>query len=581
MRILGIVGETHDSGLALLQDGVPELVLEEERLNRIKKTTAFPHLSLAAAFETGAVDFSDVDVITIPWHPRQLSFTYLRLLARRFPLSLALLHPDAHGPQSLKIIYINEILWVRLKQKYGGKIPPIVNVGHHNSHAAYYFVSGFEDATVLVMDGYGDDCSTSVYTGTGNRLQQEWSNRFLDSLGVVFTVITEYLGFASFGDEGKVMGLAAYGDDTFVEKFKDFIHLTDDGGYRINMDYFSYDRFGQLRPFKKKFYDQFGPAAGRGETPGQRAMDISFALQSRVEEAILHMVRALLKRYPSKNLVLSGGVAMNCVANAKILTETDYERIWIPPSASDSGVPLGSALWHHYQDLDNPRNFELTHAYYGQSYSDDEIEKALDAAGLSYERLDERELLSRVGKDIADGNIIGWLQGRFEMGPRALGNRSILADPRRAEMKDIINARVKHREAFRPFAPVVMAEHASDYFEIDQPDPFMTIAPKVRPDKVDAIPAVVHEDMTGRFQTVDRAGNARYYGVIEAFYKLTGVPVILNTSFNKQEPIVSTPAEAISCFLRTDMDVLALGNYYSTDRSAAAIKQAHDLFGAE
>jgi carbamoyltransferase len=279
---------------------------------------------------------------------------------------------------------------------------------------------------------------------------------------------------------------------------------------------------------------------------------------------------------------MTGGVALNCVANAKILEHTDVRRLWVPPCASDTGAPLGSALWHYHQQLGNARGFELQHPFYGQAYSDARTERALAAAGLRYRSFAETpQLLRRVAQDLADGKIVGWFQGCFEMGPRALGNRSILADPRRPDMKDVLNAQVKKREAFRPFAPAVLLERAGEFFEIAQPDPFMTLAPRVRADKRDVIPAAVHVDGTGRIQTVERAANPRYYGLIEEFGRLTGVPVLLNTSFNRREPIVASPEEAIACYLRTGMDVLVLGDFYTTDRGPnGAAEQVSDRAAA-
>ncbi len=293
------------------------------------------------------------------------------------------------------------------------------------------------------------------------------------------------------------------------------------------------------------------------------------------EEIILHLVRALLKKHPVRNLCMTGGVALNCVANAKILEQTDVQRLWVPPCASDTGAPLGSALWHYHQNLGHPRGFELKHALYGKAYGDDEIVKALEVAGLGYRRMSQDQLLPRVAKDLADGKVVGWFQGRFEMGPRALGNRSILADPRRADMRDILNAKVKKRESFRPFAPAVLVERAHEFFEIDQPDPFMTLAPRVRAECRDRIPAAVHVDGTGRIQTVERSTNPRYYGLIEEFGRLTGVPVLLNTSFNRTEPIVASPADAVNCYLRTEMDVLVMGDFYTTDRGPASAARVH------
>jgi carbamoyltransferase len=293
---------------------------------------------------------------------------------------------------------------------------------------------------------------------------------------------------------------------------------------------------------------------------------------------MVHIARGLARAHPSRNLCVTGGVALNCVANARLLRDTDFDRVWVPPCASDTGAPLGSALWHHHQTLGGARTYRMTHAFLGLQYSDEAIERALDAAGMRYERMSEPELVVRVARDLADSKIVGWFQGRFEIGPRALGNRSILASPLRLEIKDIINARVKFREPFRPFAPAVIEERAAEVFEVAGPDPFMTLAPRVRREKMPAIPAVVHVDGTARLQTVGRDANPRFHRLIEAFAQLTGVPVLLNTSFNKQEPIVARPEEAVSCFLRTDMDVLVLGSFYSTDRKKDAVARARAAF---
>jgi len=574
VRILGIVAKTHDSGLALLHDGKPEFVLEEERFNRAKRTKKFPKFSLATAVNELHLDLADIDVITTPWNIAQLRRTALGLIARRFPLSLSLLLPGAHESQQNQIMVLNQYLANGLRRQFGaGKLPPIVNIGHHDSHAAMFFVSPFEEALALVMDGYGDDGSSSAYVGRGNRLERLWSTDILNSLGLVYTFVTEHLGFAGFGDEGKVMALAAFGEDTYVERFRDVVHLAPDGRYAVNMSYFSYGAFGQLRPIRRKFTEAFGAPRAPHEPLTDQHRDLAFALQAVTEEVVLHMVRALLKAFPQRDLCMAGGVALNCVANAKILEHTDVRRVWVPPCASDTGAPFGSALWHYHQNLGQPRNFELRHPFYGQAYGDDHIQRALQSAGLRYHRLAEPQLMRRVAQDLADGKIVGWFQGRFEMGPRALGNRSILADPRRADMRDVLNDKVKRREPFRPFAPAVLVERASEYFELDQPDPFMTLAPRVRPDKHTVIPAAVHIDGTGRIQTVERSANPRYYGLIEEFGRLTGVPVLLNTSFNRKEPIVARPEEAIACYLRSGMDVLVLGDFYTTDRGTVGTGQ--------
>jgi carbamoyltransferase len=556
--------------MALLNDGSPELVLEEERLNREKRTKKFPERGLRAAFEELKLGIADVDVITVPWDVARLRKAAFALVARRLPLSLSLMLSSAHPVQGSKIVTLDRYLLKRLGEVFGPvRLPPLVSVAHHDAHAAMFFVSPFENALVLVMDGYGDDASSSAYVGRGNRLVRHWSTGILNSVGLVYTFVTNYLGFARFGDEGKVMALAAFGADTYVERFRDVIAVTPDGGYAVDMSYFDYPTFGQLRPFRRKFIDTFGPPRAPDEPITDRHRDLAYSLQAVTEEVVLHIVRTLARTFPERDLCMAGGVALNCVANAKILESTDVRRVWVPPGASDTGAPLGSTLWHYYGQLGRQRNFELKHAYYGQAFGDREIERALQAAGLHYVRLAEADLLCQVAQDLADGKVVGWFQGRFEMGPRALGNRSILADPRRPGIRDQLNAKVKRREAFRPFAPAVPVERAAEFFELDQPDPFMTLAPRVRADKRDVIAAAVHVDGTARVQTVDRAANPRYYGLIEEFGRLTGVPVLLNTSFNVREPIVARPEEAIACYLRTNMDVLAMGDFYTTDRRPA------------
>ena len=578
MKILGIVTETHDAGIALLEDGIPILVIEEERLNRQKHTREFPSLALHEVFEAAGHRFADIDVITTPWDMRRLRLTVLKAIFGRLPASLSLLLPSTQTTQERGIVLLNFWLRYNLKRQFRGqRLPKILNVGHHESHAAIFFVSPFEEASILVIDGYGDDTATSTFTGAGNRVDRHWHGRFFDSIGMIYTLVTVYLGFHPF-EEGTVMALAACGDTTFVDSMRDIVRLEPGGRFSINMDYFSHDKYGMLKPFTPRFIDTFGLPRAPGEMLTDRHRAVARALQAVTEEVVLHVARHLATTYPSRNLVLTGGVALNCVANARILRDTDFRQVWVPPCASDTGAPLGSALWHHHQTLGNPREFEMAHAFHGLAYGPDHARRALVAAGLAFEELDEAQLLRRVARDLAENRIVGWFQDRFEMGPRALGNRSILASPLRREIRDQINARIKYREPFRPFAPAVLAEYAADYFEISQPDPFMTLAPRVRPDKVDVIPAAVHVDGTGRIQTVERRSNPRYYGVIEEFMKLTGVPVLLNTSFNKQEPIVARPEEAISCFLRTGMDTLVLGNFYTRDRPLAAIARAREAF---
>jgi carbamoyltransferase len=507
---------------------------------------------------------ADIDVLTTPWNTRELRKTAVKVILRRLPASLALMLPRANTAQTSGIMLLK--FWLKLDlRRYLQtiRLPALVQVGHHDAHAAIFFVSPFEEAAVLVMDGYGDASATSAYVGRQNALECYWRGEFFDSLGMLYTLVTHHLGFRTF-EEGTVMALAACGSGTYVAKFREIVHLREGGQFSLNRDYLRHDRYGQMWPFTQKFLEAFGPPRQLDEPITDRHRDVAYALQATTEETVLHVVRALSVAHPSRNLCLTGGVALNCVANARILRDTDYERVWVPPCASDSGAPLGSALWHYHQTLGHPRRLELTHAFYGTAYSDAEIARAFDGAGLTYQRLGEQELIALVAQRISEGRIIGWFQGRFEMGPRALGNRSILADARNPQMKDQLNTRIKQREPFRPFAPAVLVERVSEFFEIDQPDPFMTMAPKVRPEKVDLIPAAVHVDGTARIQTVDRAANPRFYDLIEAFGRLTGVPVILNTSFNHREPIVASPADAVDCYLRSGMDVLVLGDFVSS-----------------
>ena len=578
MNILGIVTKSHDTGLALLQDGTPAYILEEERFNRQKHTLEFPVHCLDAIFGDGRLKFEDIDVLTTPWQMDRLRPTFYHNVTDKLPASLNLLRPGAHRVQASAIVNLPFRLWMGLGRRYGfRKVPKIVQVAHHNSHAAVFNVSPFEEAAVLVMDGYGDDTSTSGYIGQGTKLERVWHSSFFDSLGMLYTCVTEYLGFKVF-EEGTVMALAACGGPTYVDKFKELIELLPNGQFRINRDYIAFDTHGLIRPFKWKFYETFGPARSRKDPLTDHHRDIAYALQATIEEVILHIVRDMEKRQPSRNLVISGGVGLNCVANARILRDTKFERVWVPPCASDTGAPLGSALWYWHQVLGNPRTFEMKHAFYGTDFTDAEIRAALDKAGLSYKKYEEDDLLRLVAGLLSEQKIVGWFQGRAEMGPRALGNRSILSDARDNKIKDLINAKIKHREAFRPFAPVVLLERAQEYFEVSQPDPFMTLAPRIRPDKISSIPAAAHVDGTGRIQTIERSANPRYYGVIEEYAKITGIPVILNTSFNRQEPVVNSPEQAISCFLRTEMDALVMGDYYTSDRNPEAVKRARDTF---
>lgn len=574
MNILGIVTKTHDTGAAILRDGMPTAIMEEERFNRDKHTQLFPAGALAAALRMSQLEIADIDVVTAPWNVGQLRRAFRNIVTAELPASLNLLRPAAHSTQNSGIVFLRQRLKQGIRRGLGaGRFPDIVEVAHHDAHAAIFFVSPFDEAAVLVMDGYGDTSATSAYIGRGTNLTRQWSAGFFDSLGALYTSMTIHLGFKPF-EEGTVMALAACGGPTYRDRFRDIVVLQDGGRFTLNRDYVSFHTHGLVRPFTRRFLEVFGPPRLPGEPLTDRHRDLAFALQAVTEDAVLHIVRSMEAVTPSRNLCISGGVALNCVANARILRDTAFERVWVPPCASDTGAPLGSALFHWHQTLGKPRHMEMRHAFYGTSYTDAEITAALQAAGLAFVHMPDGDLYRRVAGDLAAKRVVGWFQDRFEMGPRALGNRSILSDPRDLQIKDILNARIKQREAFRPFAPAVLAERAHEFFEIEQPDPFMTMAPRVRPEMVSVIPAAVHVDGTGRIQTIDKSANPRFHALISAFAEVTGVPVLLNTSFNRQEPVVASPEDAISCYLRTNMDVLVLGNFYVTDRSAEGTRKA-------
>jgi len=415
---------------------------------------------------------------------------------------------------------------------------------------------------------------------------------FPHSLGLYYTAVTQYLGFLKFGDEYKVMGLAAYGEPEQMEAFRDIVRFSPNGGefgFRLGLDYFTHHRTGPemswaesyKTPVLGKMFSEAmgkrlgGPARQPEEPLEQRHRNLAAALQARLEEVYLGMLKKLAAKTKAQAVCLSGGVAFNCVANGKIFDETPFEQVYVHPAAGDGGLALGAAYYMWNQVLRKPRTFVMDHAYWGPSYTAEEIRRAIEASdvakrGYSLAELPQPELIRRTVTIIADGKILGWYQGRAEWGPRALGNRSIVADPRRPEMKEVLNRRIKHREIFRPFAPSILAEKTGEWFEKAYPSPFMTLAYAVRPEKRDKIPAPTHVDGTGRLQTVTREANAKYHALISEFERQTGVPVVLNTSFNDNEPIVCRPEEALECFLRTQMDAVVLGNCLITRREESS-----------
>jgi carbamoyltransferase len=573
MYILGINAYHGNASAAIIADGRLIAAVEEERFNRVKYAAGFPSAAIRYCLDAAGITLGEVDHIAIPRNPRARLATKL-LYALKMP-SFALERLKVMGqfagiPETLAKAF--DLAPDKIRAKYH-------RIEHHQAHlASAFFVSPFEQAALLSADGLGDFASTMWGTGQGNRMHIDGAIAFPHSLGMYYTAVSQYLGFRKFGDEYKVMGLAAYGEPAYLDEFRHIVHTNGGVGFRLGLDYFKHHRTGPEMTwrdadktpelgamFSDYMAERLGPARDPAAPVEKAHRDGAASLQARLEEVLFEMLRALHDRTRQKAVCLAGGVAFNCVANGKIFDQTPFEQIFVQPAAGDAGLAIGAAYFVHHQVLGLPRSFVMEDAYWGPGYSPEQMRSAVAASRLQSEGMDISELHESViakeaAKEIAAGKILGWFQGRAEWGPRALGNRSIVADPRRADMKDILNARIKHREMFRPFAPSILAEATGEYFERSYPCPFMTQAYSVRPEKREAIPAPTHVDGTGRLQTVTYAANPRYWGLIREFANLTGVPVVLNTSFNDNEPIVCRPEEAIDCFLRTKMDVLVLGD---------------------
>ena len=573
MYILGINAYHGNASAAIIADGRLVAAVEEERFNRVKYAAGFPSAAIRYCLDAAGITLSEVDHIAIPRNPwarlgtkllyamRMPSFARERakVMARFVGIPEALAQAFDMAPEKIRATYHR--------------------IEHHQAHlASTFFVSPFEQAALLSADGLGDFASTMWGTGRGNRMSIDGAIAFPHSLGLYYTAVSQYLGFRKFGDEYKVMGLAAYGEPAYLDEFRKIVTTNGGVGFRLGLKYFKHHRTGPDMTwsdagktpeigamFSDYMAERLGPARDPAAPVEKVHRDGAATLQARLEEVLFEMLRALHARTKQKAVCLAGGVAFNCVANGKIFDETPFEQIFVQPAAGDAGLAIGAAYFVHHQTLGQPRSFVMKDAYWGPGYTSEQIRAAVSASrlqreGMEISELHESEIAKEAAKEIAAGKILGWFQGRAEWGPRALGNRSIVADPRRPDMKDILNARIKHREMFRPFAPSVLAEATGEYFEKSDPSPFMTQAYSVRPEMRDTIPAPTHVDGTGRLQTVTQEANPRYWGLIREFGNLTGVPVVLNTSFNDNEPIVCRPEEAIECFLRTKMDVLVLGD---------------------
>jgi carbamoyltransferase len=580
MNILGINAYHGNASAALVCDGRLIAAVEEERFNRVKYAAGFPAAAIRYCLQEAGITLKEIDHVAVPRNP------YARLFTKLF---YALLMPSFARERAkvlTKFTGIPEALAQAMDAGPAGIRAKFHRIEHHQAHlASSFLVSPFERAALLSADGLGDFASTMWGTGSGGHMQIAGSIAFPHSLGIFYSAVTQYLGFLKFGDEYKVMGLAAYGQPEQLEGFRDIVHFDANAsgpGFQLGLEYFIHHRSGpemswaeadktptQGKLFSDAMAKRLGAVRAPEEPVEQRHRNLASSLQARLEEVYLGMLKKLAEGTGLKSVCLAGGVAFNCVANGKIFDHTPFEQVYVHPAAGDAGLAVGAAYYVWHQILGKPRSFVMENAYWGPGYSASEIRAAIDVAGIAQkgyriEELPEGELLRRTAAIIADGQILGWFQGRAEWGPRALGNRSIVADPRRPEMKEVLNRRIKHREIFRPFAPSILAEATADWFEKSHPSPFMTLAYAVRPEKREKIPAPTHVDGTGRLQTVTQNANPRYWKLIKAFEKLTGVPIVLNTSFNDNEPIVCRPEEAIDCFLRTQMDALVLGDFLVT-----------------
>jgi carbamoyltransferase len=567
--ILGLNAFHGDAAAALVVDGKLVGAVEEERINRVKHVAGFPSLAVRWCLEEAGMTPDELDHVAVGRDPRaNLDHKILRTL--RHGTDLSFLRSRLENVAKLRDVRgaVAEALGVERDALHA----QFHKVEHHQAHvASSFFVSPFDDAAILTLDGFGDFASTMLAEGHGNRFEVLDRVLFPHSLGIFYTAVTQWLGFPHYGDEGKVMGLAPYGDrERFHAQMREIVKLEGDL-FELDLDYFTHHRegvdmtWGEGSPtIGRIFSDRLSAVFGSPRQPGTELTShheaVAAALQAVLEEAYLHLLRTVWERTHIPNLCLAGGVALNAVANGRIIPETPFENIYVQPAAGDSGIAVGAAYYVWNQKLGQPRGFVMDNAATGPAYDDASYDAALRAAGLKPERLSDDELFPFVAERIAAGDVVGWFQGRMEFGPRALGHRSIVADPRRADMKDILNARIKHREPFRPFAPSILVEATGDWFEQDYPSPFMVLVYKMRADKCEAVPAVNHVDDTGRVQTVVERVDPRYYRLISEFAQRTGVPILLNTSFNENEPIVMTPEQATETFVETEMDMLVLGN---------------------
>ena len=574
MIILGINAHHADAAAAIVVDGKLVAAAEEERFRRLKHWAGFPSASIEYCLREAGVSLNDLDHIAVNRDPNARLLQRAKFVLARRP-SIGAIRRRLENRAKIRDLRTELTETFRIDSLK----PQLHHVEHHRAHlASSFFVAPFEEAAVLSIDGFGDFVSSMWGVARGNRIDVLGEIGFPHSLGIFYTAMTQYLGFPHYGDEYKVMGLAPYGTPRFMNEMRDIVQVTD-GRFALNLDYFTHHSAGLsmvwvggspvIGPvYSQALVEKLGPARAPQDPMEQRHKDLAASMQEMFEDAYFGLANALQAKTGLKTLCLAGGCGYNSVANGLVFDRSPYRDVYIPAAAGDAGGAIGAAYWVWNEELRNPRSFVMDHAYWGPEYDDAAVDHAvtarlsdLEAAQCTIRReRDERELCRLTAEQIARGNVVGWFQGRMEWGPRALGNRSIVCDPRRADMKDILNHKIKRRESFRPFAPSVMREAVGEWFETDYDVPFMLQVYQIREEKRAQIPAVTHVNGSGRLQTVTESQNARYYHLIRAFRDLTNVPLVLNTSFNENEPVVNTPAEALDCFLRTKMDLLVMGD---------------------
>ena len=571
MYILGLNAYHGDSSACIYKDGHLIAATEEERIRRVKHWAGLPIEAIRFCLDDVGIGIKDVDFITISRDPKaNLTSKLIHSFKKRVSIKALL----SRGANSMKINRIGDEIAKAFNTNFTDLKAELQFIEHNRSHMASSFhISPFEKSAILSIDGMGDFTSTMRGTGEGNKINVIDAVNYPHSLGIFYTTLTQYLGFPNYGDEYKVMGLSPYGNPKYAdEMLEDVILLKSNGLFELNGKYFKHFKEGvsmsweggspDIEPiFGDELVKKFGPVRKKGEKLEQYHMDLAASIQKVSEKVIFHLAEDLHQKTGLKNICITGGCAQNSVANGKLIENTSFENLFVPPAGHDAGTATGSALYYYHHVLGNPRNPYKPQPYTGIQFSEEEIEAYLKERKIDYKKIDsDEELYEMVANQLVDAGVVGWYQGRAEFGPRALGNRSILMDPRRNDAKEILNIKIKKRESFRPFAPSILKEYVHEYFEQIDDVPFMEKVFDIHPAKHETIPAVTHVNGTGRLQTVEKEVNPRYHALITKFYDKTGVPILLNTSFNENEPIVNTPEHALECYLRTKMDMLVLGN---------------------